>query len=114
MNILDFLYKLKLKYNPIHTRLLTRILIYNLFVNYDCIVLFLFLLELGIVKKKLGKRHSFESLRSYFIVILTPQVDPRVVHQFCDLYEAARFNPKPFTEDDYKAFSLLVKQLRNA
>jgi len=69
---------------------------------------------MSIVKKKLGKRHSFESLRSYFIVILTPQVDPRVVHQFCDLYEAARFNPKSFEEEEYRAFSSLLKQLRNA
>lgn len=70
--------------------------------------------ELNMQKKKLGKRHTFESLRSYFIVILTPQVDPRVVHQLCDLYEAARFNPKPFEEEEYQAFSNLLKQLRNA
>ena len=66
------------------------------------------------VKKKLGKRHSFESLRSYLIVLLTPHVDPRIVHQFCDLYEAARFNPKPFTHEDYEAFCQLLKQLRSA
>ncbi|ODN05849.1 Peptide-N(4)-(N-acetyl-beta-glucosaminyl)asparagine amidase [Orchesella cincta] len=71
-------------------------------------------LEISMLKRKLSKRHSFESLRSYFIVILTPQVDPRVVHQFCDLYEAARYNPKPFGEEEYKAFTLLLKQLRSA
>ncbi|CAG7733214.1 unnamed protein product [Allacma fusca] len=70
-------------------------------------------LEMAMVKKKLGKRHSFESLRSYVIVLLTPQIDPRIVHQFCDLYEAARFNGKPFTEEDYKAFTQLLKQLRH-
>lgn len=78
------------------------------------IMLISFIAEISIVKRKLGKRHSFESLRSYFIIILTPQVDPRVVHQFCDLYEAARYNPKPFGEEEYKAFTLLLKQLRSA
>jgi len=71
-------------------------------------------LEMSLQKKKLGKRHTFESLRSYFIVILTPQVDPRVVHQLCDLYEAARFNPKPFGLEEYEAFANLFKQLRHA
>jgi len=68
--------------------------------------------ELSIVKKKLGKRHSFENLRSFLIVILTPQLDPRIVHQFCDYYEAARYNPKVFDQEEYNSFTKLLNQLK--
>lgn len=71
-------------------------------------------LEQTIVIRKLGKKQSFESLRSYLMVVLSPQVDPRVIHKFCDLYEAARFNPKPFDEHEYALMNQLLKEIRSA
>lgn len=64
------------------------------------------------MKKKIGKRQNYESLRSYLISTLSTDVDARIIHQYCDLYEGARFNAKPYAEKEYAQFTELLERIR--
>lgn len=62
-------------------------------------------------------RHSSENLRAYLMnTLATPlnSVSQRTIHQFCDLYEHARYDPNEFTEEDYRVYSRILLKLMDA
>ncbi|XP_050427278.1 protein C1orf43 homolog [Adelges cooleyi] len=59
-------------------------------------------------------RHPNENLRSYLLNNLAVLIDgsgQHIVHQFCDFYEHARYDPNEFSEDEYLSFTRLLKKL---
>lgn len=59
-------------------------------------------------------RHPNENLRSYLLNTLAVLIDgsgQHIVHQFCDLYEHARYDPNEFLDEEYQSFTRLMKKL---
>ncbi|KAL1453909.1 hypothetical protein WDU94_010212 [Cyamophila willieti] len=62
-------------------------------------------------------RHPSQSVRSFLINTLASPghgVGQRLVHQFCDLYEHARYDPNDFGDEEYQMFSRLLLKLMDA
>ncbi|XP_065202311.1 protein C1orf43 homolog [Planococcus citri] len=62
-------------------------------------------------------RHPSENLRAYLLNTLAApmnSVGQRTIHQFCDLYEHARYDPNEFTEEEYRVYSRLLLKLLDA
>lgn len=72
------------------------------------------LLESEISKQELT-RHPRDSLRSFLLTTLTngPANGPsqRLIHQFCDMYEHARYDPSEFGDEEYQAYYRLLLKL---
>lgn len=72
------------------------------------------LLENEISKQDLT-RHPRDSLRSFLLTTLTngPANGPsqRLIHQFCDTYEHARYDPSEFGDEEYQAYYRLLLKL---
>ncbi|XP_050519807.1 protein C1orf43 homolog [Daktulosphaira vitifoliae] len=59
-------------------------------------------------------RHPSENLRSYLLNTLAVLLDgsgQHIVHQFCDLYEHARYDPNDYSNEEYQSFTRLLKKL---
>jgi hypothetical protein len=59
-------------------------------------------------------RHPNENLRSFLLNTLAVLLDgsgQHIVHQFCDLYEHARYDPNEFLEEEFQSFTRLMKKL---
>lgn len=62
-------------------------------------------------------RHPAENLRAYLLNTLAAPLNgagQRIVHQFCDLYEHARYDPAEFADEEYQAYSRLLLKLIDA
>ncbi len=61
-------------------------------------------------------RHPSENLRAYLLNTLAPlnNISQRTIHQFCDLYEHARYDPNEFTEEEYRVYSRILLKLLDA
>ena len=62
-------------------------------------------------------RHPSENLRAYLLNTLATPVNgvgQRTIHQFCDLYEQARYDPNEFTEEEYRMYSRILLKLMDA
>lgn len=73
------------------------------------------ILEREITKQdKSLTRHPNENLRSFLLNTLAVLLDgngQHLVHQFCDLYEHARYDPNEFLDEEYQSFTRLMKKL---
>lgn len=76
------------------------------------------LLEKEIVRHDpLMVRHPSLSVRSFLINTLASPVNgvsQRMVHQFCDLYEHARYDPNEFGDEEYQVYAKLLLKLMDA
>ncbi|KAF0773237.1 Uncharacterized protein FWK35_00000996 [Aphis craccivora] len=72
-------------------------------------------LEHEITKQdKTLSRHPSENIRSFLLNTLAVLLDgsgQHIVHQFCDLYEHARYDPNEFLDEEYQSFIRLMKKL---
>lgn len=63
-------------------------------------------------------RHPSVSVRSFLINTLASPVhgvvSQRMVHQLCDLYEHARYDPNEFGDEEYQMYSKLLLKLMDA
>lgn len=84
-------------------------------VFYSILNLIIILSEQEITKlDKTLQRHPNENLRSFLLNTLAVLLDgngQHIVHQFCDLYEHARYDPNEFLDEEYQSFTRLMKKL---
>ncbi|XP_049787019.1 protein C1orf43 homolog [Schistocerca cancellata] len=62
-------------------------------------------------------RHPPENLRAFLLSALAVPLNglgPKLVHQFCDLYEHARHDPSEFGDEEYQMYSKLLLKLIDA
>lgn len=79
------------------------------------------LLENEIFKQDGSQRHPRDNLRSFLMTSLSAapngsasNVWQRLIHQFCDMYEHARYDPNQFNDEEYQAFKRLLLKLLDA
>ncbi|KAI5722538.1 hypothetical protein M8J76_009887 [Diaphorina citri] len=79
--------------------------------------------DVNILEKEVARhdplliRHPSVSVRSFLINTLATPVNgvgQRMVHQFCDLYEHARYDPNDFGDEEYQMYSKLLLKLMDA
>lgn len=66
------------------------------------------------MKQDKCRRNPNENLRSYLMNVLEISINnisQKTIHQFCDLYEHARYDPNEFTEEEYKLYCKLLTKL---
>lgn len=75
------------------------------------------ILEKEIAKQDGSVRHSRDSIRSFLLSTLAGTMNesgPRLIHQYCDMYEHARHDPNEFGNEEYEAYRRLLRKLLDA
>lgn len=75
------------------------------------------ILEKEITKQDGSVRHSRDSIRSFLLTTLAATMNdagPRLIHQYCDMYEHARHDPNEFGNEEYEAYRRLLRKLLDA
>lgn len=67
--------------------------------------------DVKLLEKEIPINRGKQTLRSFLLNYLTPTgSSQKLIHQFCDSYEAARHDPSEFGDEEYqKYFHLLMK-----
>lgn len=71
--------------------------------------------DVKLLEKEIPITRGKQTLRSYLLNYLNPTgSSQKLIHQFCDCYEAARHDPSEFGDEEYQKYHHLLMKLIEA
>jgi hypothetical protein len=68
--------------------------------------------DVKLLEKEIPIPKGKQTLRSFLLNYLSPNgTNQKLVHQFCDIYEAARHDPADFGDEEYQKYHQLLMKV---
>lgn len=65
-----------------------------------------------LLEKEIPQARGKQTLRSFLLNYLNPNgTNQKLIHQFCDVYEAARHDPAEFGDEEYQKYHKMLTKL---